>query len=239
MLPDLERLILLQDIERRAAAAARIVADAPGTLAALATTLANAKAGVESAKAALADNQVARRALERDLQTAQQRLDKYKDQSMAVKTNEEFHAMQHQMAAVKADIDRLEGSILEVMMTADDLQQRLTGAETTLKAQTAAVAAQQAAVSAERDANAAIVSACAAERAALVAQMTPSVVVTFDKVARQRAGVGVARAEQERCVVCQVRLRPMVYTAVKRNDSITQCDSCQRILYFIPPTPAS
>jgi predicted nucleic acid-binding Zn-ribbon protein len=239
MLPDLERLILLQDIERRAAAAARIVADAPGTLAALATTLANAKAGVESAKAAIADNQVARRALERDLQTAQQRLDKYKDQSMAVKTNEEFHAMQHQMAAVKADIDRLEGSILEVMMTADDLQQRLTGAEATLKAQTAAVAAQQAAVSAERDANAAIVSACAAERAALVAQMTPSVVATFDKVARQRAGVGVARAEQERCVVCQVRLRPMVYTAVKRNDSITQCDSCQRILYFIPPTPAS
>jgi predicted nucleic acid-binding Zn-ribbon protein len=239
MLPDLERLILLQDIERRASAAARIVADAPGTLAALATTLANARAGVESAKAALAENQVARRALERDLQTAQQRLDKYKDQSMAVKTNEEFHAMQHQMAAVKADIDRLEGSILEVMMAADDLQQRLTGAEATLKAQTAAVAAQQAAVSAERDANAAIVTACAAERKALVTQMTPSVVATFDKVARQRAGIGVARAEQERCVVCQVRLRPMVYTAVKRNDSITQCDSCQRILYFIPPTPAS
>lgn len=239
MLPDLERLILLQDIERRASAAARIVADAPGTLAALATTLANARAGVESAKAALAENQVARRALERDLQTAQQRLDKYKDQSMAVKTNEEFHAMQHQMAAVKADIDRLEGTILEVMMAADDLQQRLTGAEATLKAQTAAVAAQQAAVSAERDANAAIVTACAAERKALVAQMTPSVVATFDKVARQRAGIGVARAEQERCVVCQVRLRPMVYTAVKRNDSITQCDSCQRILYFIPPTPAS
>lgn len=239
MLPDLERLILLQDIERRASAAARIIADAPGTLAALATTLANARAGVESAKAALAENQVARRALERDLQTAQQRLDKYKDQSMAVKTNEEFHAMQHQMAAVKADIDRLEGSILEVMMAADDLQQRLTGAEATLKAQTAAVAAQQAAVSAERDANAAIVTACAAERKALVTQMTPSVVATFDKVARQRAGIGVARAEQERCVVCQVRLRPMVYTAVKRNDSITQCDSCQRILYFIPPTPAS
>jgi predicted nucleic acid-binding Zn-ribbon protein len=238
MLPDLERLILLQDIERRSAAAARIVADAPGTLAALATTLANAKAGVESAKSALADNQVARRALERDLQTAQQRLEKYKDQTMAVKTNEEFHAMQHQIAAVKADIDRLEGSILEVMMTADGLQGRLAAAEATLKTQTASVAAQQATVSADRDANAAVVAACAAERAALVAQMTPSVVATFDKVARQRTGVGIARAEQERCVVCQVRLRPMVFSAVKRNDTIVQCDSCQRILYFIPPTPA-
>jgi len=239
MLPDLERLILLQDIERRASAAARIVADAPGTLAALATTLANARAGVDAAKTAIADNQVARRALERDLQSAQQRLEKYKDQTMAVKTNEEFHAMQHQMAAVKADIDRLEGSILEVMMAADALQARLATAEETLKTQSAAVAAQQAAVSAERDANAAIVTACAAERKALVTQMSPAVVATFDKVARQRAGIGVARAEHERCVVCQVRLRPMVYTAVKRNDSIIQCDSCQRILYFIPPTPAS
>jgi len=239
MLPDLERLILLQDIERRASAAARIVADAPGTLAALATTLANARAGVDAAKTAIADNQVARRALERDLQSAQQRLEKYKDQTMAVKTNEEFHAMQHQMAAVKADIDRLEGSILEVMMAADALQARLATAEETLKTQSAAVAAQQAAVSAERDANAAIVTACAAERKALVTQMSPAVVATFDKVARQRAGIGLARADAERCVVCQVRLRPMVYTAVKRNDSIIQCDSCQRILYFIPPTPAS
>lgn len=239
MLSDLERLILLQDIERRASAAARIVADAPGTLAALATTLANARAGVDSAKTAIADNQVARRALERDLQSAQQRLEKYKDQTMAVKTNEEFHAMQHQMAAVKADIDRLEGSILEVMMAADALQARLATAEETLKTQSAAVAAQQATVSAERDANAALVTACAAERKALVTQMSPAVVATFDKVARQRAGIGVARADTERCVVCQVRLRPMVYTAVKRNDSIIQCDSCQRILYFIPPTPAS
>ena len=239
MLPDLERLIQLQDIERRAAAAALIVADAPGTLAALATTLANARAAVESVKAAIAANHAARRAFDRDLQTAQQRLEKYKDQTLAVKTNEEFHAMQHQMAAVKADIDRLEGSILEAMMAADALQERLAGAEAALKTQSAAVAAQQATVSAERDANAAIVSACAAERATLVAQMTPGVVATFDKIARQRAGIGVARAEQERCVVCQVRLRPMVYSAVKRNDSITQCDSCQRILYFIPPTPAS
>ena len=37
----------------------------------------------------------------------------------------------------------------------------------------------------------------------------------------------------------------MVFSAVVRNDEIVQCDSCQRILYFVPPsttetaTPAS
>jgi hypothetical protein len=29
----------------------------------------------------------------------------------------------------------------------------------------------------------------------------------------------------------------MVFNAVMRNDSIVQCDSCQRILYYVPATP--
>jgi predicted nucleic acid-binding Zn-ribbon protein len=49
-------------------------------------------------------------------------------------------------------------------------------------------------------------------------------------------GTAVARAEGERCTVCQVRLRPAVFAEVRRNDSIVQCDSCNRILYFTPPS---
>jgi predicted nucleic acid-binding Zn-ribbon protein len=32
-----------------------------------------------------------------------------------------------------------------------------------------------------------------------------------------------------------VRLRPHVTQQIRRNDSIVQCDSCQRMLYFEPP----
>src|SRR5918995_4629263 len=99
MLPDLERLIPLQDLEPRAAAARRIVASAPERIAALDARLAAARAGVESAKAAIAENQAVRRMVDKDLAASQQRLEKYKEQSMAVKTNHEFHAMQHQMEA--------------------------------------------------------------------------------------------------------------------------------------------
>jgi predicted nucleic acid-binding Zn-ribbon protein len=35
-----------------------------------------------------------------------------------------------------------------------------------------------------------------------------------------------------------VRLRPAVFAEVRKNDQIVQCDSCQRILFFIPPKPA-
>lgn len=238
MLPDLERLIHLQDLDLKATAAQRTMAAAPERIAALDAKLAAARAGVDDAKTAIAQNQAARRSADKDILAAQQRLEKYKEQSMAVKTNTEFHAMQQQMAAVKAEIDRFESQILEIMMSADELSAALASAEARLKADEASVAAERKAIETERDAQAAVAKTCAAERQALVGQMNRGVVSTFEKVASQRGGVGLARAEKERCVVCQVRLRPMVYSAVKRNDEIVQCDSCQRILYYVPPTAA-
>jgi predicted nucleic acid-binding Zn-ribbon protein len=236
MLPDLERLMHLQELETRSGVAQRVVASAPDRIAALDARLAAARSGVDTAKAAIAENQAARRTVDKDLAAAQQRLEKYKEQSMAVKTNHEFHAMQHQMAAVKADIDQCESKVLEIMMSADELASTLKQAELRLKTDEAAVAAERTAITAERAENEAIVKACTSERAAVVAQMSPNVVSLFDKLARSRGGIGIARAEKERCIVCQVRLRPMVFSAVVRNDEIVQCDSCQRILYFVPPT---
>ena len=238
MLPDLQRLITLQELDARAGHAAQVAAAAPERIAALDAKLAAARAEVESAKAAIAANQAARRTVDKDLLSAQQRLEKYKDQSMAVKTNAEFHAMQHQMAAVKAEIDQFESRTLEIMMAADELAAGLKRAEVQLKTDEAAVAAERAAIERERDEQAEVARVSARDRAALVTQMDPHVVSTFEKVARQRGGIGVARAEKERCVVCQVRLRPMVFQAVVRNDSIVQCDSCQRILYYVPPALA-
>ena len=238
MLPDLQSLIALQDLDLRAGHAQRVVAAAPERIAVLDEKLAAAAAAVDAARAAIADNQSARRTVDKDLLAAQQRLDKYKEQSMAVKTNTEFHAMQHQMAAVKAEIDQFESRTLEIMMTADEQAAGLKRAEAQLKADEAAVSADRKAIEREREEQAVVVLRCTQERAALVKKMTPSVVATFEKISRMRGGIGLARAEKERCVVCQVRLRPMVFTAVKRNDEIVQCDSCQRILYYVAPSGA-
>jgi predicted nucleic acid-binding Zn-ribbon protein len=238
MLPDLQHLIALQELELRAGQAQRIVSEAPERIAALDAKLAAATTAVDAAKAAIADNQTQRRTVDKDLLAAQQRLDKYKEQSMAVKTNAEFHAMQQQMAAVKAEIDQFESRTLEIMMAADEAAAGLKRAEAQLKSDQAAVAAERAAIERERDEQARVAGECTAERRVLIGKMTPSVVSTFEKVSRQRGGIGLARAEKERCVVCQVRLRPMVFSAVIRNDAIVQCDSCQRILYYVRPEAA-
>src|SRR3989442_1212255 len=72
------------------------------------------------------------------------------------------------------------------------------------------------------------------ERAELVGSIDPQVLATYDLVSRRRNGIAVAQALDGICTICHVRLRPQVINNIRRNDSIIQCDSCQRILYFVP-----
>lgn len=238
MLPDLERLIQLQDIEGRAAVANKAIADAPGRIAALDALLQSATTALAAAKQALTDNQTHRRSIDKDLLSAQQRQDKYKEQLMAVKTNEQLHAMQHQIKAVADEVGEHEERVLVSMMEADEVNARIKKAEAALKAAQAKVAAERSAIENEAKANQATVAECNAARERVVAALdNKNVIDTFQRIAKVR-GTAVARAEGERCTLCQVRLRPAVFAEVRKNESIVQCDSCNRILYFIPPVKA-
>jgi predicted nucleic acid-binding Zn-ribbon protein len=238
MLPDLERLIQLQEIESKAAVASKAIADAPGRIAALDALLQSATSSLASAKQSLENNKNTRRSIDKDLIAAQQRQDKYKEQVMAVKTNEQLHAMQHQIKAVGDEIGQHEEKVLLNMMEADEINAAIKKAEAALKAAQAKMTAEKGVIESEVISNKAIVAQCATDRAALVAKMdNKGAIETFQRIAKVR-GTAVARAEGERCTVCQVRLRPAVFTEVRFNNSLVQCDSCNRILYFVPPTKA-
>jgi uncharacterized protein len=57
-------------------------------------------------------------------------------------------------------------------------------------------------------------------------------------VAHGRKGIAVAEARDGLCSVCHVRLRPQIYNEVRRNESLHQCESCTRILYYAAPSPS-
>ena len=48
-------------------------------------------------------------------------------------------------------------------------------------------------------------------------------------------GSAVSDATDGRCAACQMMLRPQFFQDLKRGDSILQCESCGRILYYNPP----
>ena len=232
MHPDLERLIALQRLDTTAEAARRKLADEPEHAKVLEARLEAARQRVAAAKTAVAANQAARREIEKDVAMHQSRLSKFRETAMAVKTNVEYHAVQKEIGYAQGDIKTLEDKVLERMLEADELNAALKKAESDLAAEQKAADADRKAMTAEHGELQASVERIAGERAQLVAALDKSVFAIFEQVAKKRHGVAVAEARDGICTICHVRLRPQVFNTVRRNDAITQCDSCNRVLYF-------
>jgi predicted nucleic acid-binding Zn-ribbon protein len=235
---DLERLIALQKLDSTADAARRKLAAEPEHELALEARLDAARQRVAAAKEAVGVNKNARAALEKDVAVQQGRLSKFRETAMAVKTNQEYHAVQHEIAFAQTEIKKIEDAILERMMESDDVAAALKAAEANLAAETKAVDAERKTGSAAHIEMQATLERIATERTALVAGLDKSVLATFEAVSRKRNGVAMAEARGGMCTVCRIRLRPQVFNTVLRNDSILQCDHCNRILYHVP-VPAS
>ncbi len=229
---DLTRLIQLQRLETTADDARRRIADHPARLHALDVRLEAARdqlAGVKARLTAAADK---RRAEEKDVAAVQARLAKYKDQLLEVKTNREYTAMLHEIETAQNDIRAREDRILEIMLESDELNAALKKAEAELKTVEKEIAGERAALESEMSALQQEIDRTSADRQQLIAQMDRGVLGIFEQVAKSRKGIGVAEAKNGLCTICHVRLRPQVFNEIRRNASIIQCDSCQRILYF-------
>ena len=75
-------------------------------------------------------------------------------------------------------------------------------------------------------------------RASIVGGLDPKLLDLFEQLAKGRKGIAICSATRDGlCSVCHVRLRPQVFQLVRQNDSIIQCDICNRILYYVPPPP--
>jgi len=238
MSPDLQRLIDLQRLESALADARARIAAHPQRLAEADAQLASANDVLESAKNRLKDNQEARRTLDKDIALYQGRLSKFRDQQSAVKTNKEYQALGHEIETAQKDLGGVEEKVIERMVEADTIAADVKQAEALFAVRKKEIDAQKKQLGDELASVETTLKSATEERAALLKQIDPRLISTFEQVARVRKGIAVTAATRDGlCSVCHVRLRPQVFQLVRQNDTIIQCDSCQRILYYVPPPP--
>ena len=158
---------------------------------------------------------------------------------MSVKTNVEYQAMQKEIDFAQAEVKAIEDKVLERMLEGDELTAAVKRADSELAAEQKATDADRRTLASDVEALKTSLEKIRSERAELIRGIDPQVLAIFDLVARRRNGIAVAQARDGICTICHVRLRPQVFNNIRRNDSIIQCDSCQRILYFSPAAAAT
>ncbi|HWB15285.1 MAG TPA: C4-type zinc ribbon domain-containing protein [Vicinamibacterales bacterium] len=232
MNPTLAALVALQALDTAADTARRRLADLPAAEREIEATMARAQADVDACRAELAENQTARRAFDKDVAAIDTRLARFDDHKAAVKTNQEYTALLHEIAGAKAEKDAVEEQILMKLEEADAITARLKTAEAALADARRDAEAARRALAAERQTLDADLTRLDAERRGAAAGIDPPLAARYDQLLKQRRMLAVAVVHDAVCEACHVRLRPAIAQQVRRNDGIVQCDSCQRILYF-------
>jgi len=201
---------------------------------ALATRLGQATAVAEAVKQRLVESQSERKKIEAEVAAIQIRLSKYKGQLTELKTNKEYQTMQKEIATAEEAIRSHEDRVLERMEEAENLARELSAAEAGLKTQQAAITVERTSLEAEAAALQRTVDETSAARAAAAKELSPAALQLFEHVSRQRKGLAVAEARDGGCTVCHVRMRPQMFNEVRRGENLIQCESCLRILYYLP-----
>src|SRR5258705_5753502 len=162
---DLEHLVVLERLDSSAQDAKRRLAEEPEREKAFEAQLAAARDAVAAAKARLAESQSVRREHEKTVALHQGRLSKFREQAMAVKTNQEYHAGQKEIEFAQTEMKGAEDHVLEGMLEADDLAAAIKRAETELASEQKKVDAGRKAMAAESAELKATLERVAAERA--------------------------------------------------------------------------
>jgi len=232
--PLLSALIALQKLDTAADVARRRVAELPAAEEHLAGLVAQATAAVDAAKARMTENLGARRELEKQVAAIDTRLARFEDHKAAVKTNQEFTALLHEIATAKTEKDGLEERILLLLEEADTITADIRTAEAARTEAAREADQARAAMADERRGLDQELARLASERTAQAAGIDAPVLAKYDQLLKQRRMLAVATINGETCAACFVRLRPAIAQQIRRNDGLVQCDNCQRILYFTP-----
>jgi len=237
MLPDLKNLLDLQVADREITRLKDEIAALPKRVAAIEDQLAGTRAILEKAKTAVKADEAARRKYESNIQDLRQKISKYRDQMLDVKTNEQYKALQHELTFAEKDIAANEDKILELMINAEARDKEVKAAEADLKAETAEIEKEKAEARQKTAEDQKLLSEWNAKRDTYRSGISADLLRHYDRVVKLRR-TGLSEVRDHKCMTCQVMLRPQTYNVVRAGEQVVICDSCQRILYFNATTEA-
>ena len=233
MLSDIEQLLELQATDKEIRRLQEEIAALPKRVAAIEEKLAGTKAQLEKARAAAKADEANRKKFEAAIQDLQTKISKYRDQSLEVKTNEQYKALLHEIQFAEQDVRINEDHILEVMINAETREKEVKAAEAELKAETAEIEKEKEEARRVTAEDQTKLAEWKVKRDGLRQNISADLLRHYERVIKLR-NTGLAEVRDHKCMGCQVMLRPQTYNEVRNSEQVVFCDSCQRVLYFDP-----
>jgi predicted nucleic acid-binding Zn-ribbon protein len=231
-LTTIEKLLVLQDRDRRIKQLAREVEEIPARRKLGEATLNQHKAALAEAQDRLKKNAAAIKAVELEIESLRGRIVKLRTQQNSVRTNEEYRALEREIAAAEKAVRDEEDKEIVLMEEAEGLRANVALMEQHVKAEQKVVDADSAALDRRLAAIRAEIEALAAERVKLALEIDATWVTRYERIFKHTGDFAVVPVEGGSCGGCHMVLPPQLVQDAKRNETMTACTYCGRLLYW-------
>jgi predicted nucleic acid-binding Zn-ribbon protein len=232
MMEVIEKLLILQDRDRNLRRVEGELAHIGPERAAFTTRGSKAQSAVDAGKLRVNQIESERKRLELDVEAKKQLIEKYSNQQLQTRKNEEYRALAHEIETCKKDISKIEDREIELMEQAEAAQKEMARCNAEL-AEAKKIVADQLDQLGKREVNLqkelAELQSNRSELAAAVDEVARS---RYDRLARSKGENVVVGVHHGVCGGCHMKLQPQLLVACRGASELVTCSNCGRILYY-------
>ena len=232
MLPVIEKLLILQDRDRKILKVQDELARLGPERQGLQTKLNGSQQALESAKHQVKHLESERKKLELDVEAKKQLIEKYSLQQFQTKKNEEYRALAHEIELCKQAIIKLDDQQLEFMEQAESAQRIVTAASRTAAEVKKVVEARQADLATGETGLKQELSELQSNRGQLAQAVDDSTRSKYERLFKQKGQNVVVGIQHGVCGGCHMGLSRSIVVTCQAEQEIITCPNCGRILYY-------
>lgn len=232
MLEMIEKLLVLQDRDRKIHRVQQELAQiAPEreTLRARATAT---QTQLEAAKNRVKHIESERKRLELDVEAKKSQIEKYANQQLQTRKNEEYKALAHEIETCKGDINKIEDKEIELMEQTETAQKEVVRANGEAN-EAKKLAESQIAELGQREENLKKeLAELQSGRAELASAVDEIVCNRYERLLKSKGDNVVVGINHGVCGGCHMKLPAQILVSCKSQKEIVACNNCGRILYY-------
>jgi len=228
----IEKLLVLQDRDRKLLRVTQELAHIGPERESLKAKAASTQSSLEAAKLRVKQIETDRKSRDLEIEGKKSQIEKYLNQQLQTRKNEEYKALTHEIEMAKEVIFKIEDAQIVLMEQAEAAQKEVVRAAAEAAAAKKLVDDQIGQLNEREENLKKDFTALTADRAQLASAVDDSTRSRYERIFKSKGENVVVGVEHSACGGCHMKLPPQVVTNCRAQGEIVTCPNCGRILYF-------
>jgi len=228
----IEKLLILQDRDRKILRVQQELAHITPERETLRARAASTQSQLDTAKGRVKQFEADRKRLEVDVESKKTQIEKYANQQLQTRKNEEYRALAHEIDGCKADITKIEDQEIELMEQAEAAQKEVARAMQEAAAAKKLVEEQVAQLDQREENLKKELVELQSSRAELASAVDEVARARYERLLKSKGDNVVVGVDHGACGGCHMKLPAQILVLCQGHKELVSCINCGRILYY-------